>query len=62
MRRASTKLQKRRPAARQSAREPPLDAEHVMSPEEKLDESLEETFPCSDAPAWTVGSRIGSPR
>jgi hypothetical protein len=33
-----------------------------MSPEEKLDESLEETFPCSDAPAWTVGSRIGSPR
>ncbi len=30
--------------------------------QEDIDESLQETFPASDPPTWTVRARIGSPR
>jgi hypothetical protein len=31
------------------------------STEEKIDQSLEDTFPASDPPGWTPLMRIGSP-
>jgi hypothetical protein len=34
----------------------------VTSTESMLDESLEQTFPASDPPSWTIVTRIGSPR
>jgi hypothetical protein len=30
--------------------------------DEDVDESLEETFPCSDPPSWMSVKRVGSPR
>jgi hypothetical protein len=30
--------------------------------EQEIDESLEETFPASDPPSWTLLARIGSPK
>jgi hypothetical protein len=29
---------------------------------DKVDESLQETFPASDPPSWTLSARLGSPR
>jgi hypothetical protein len=34
----------------------------VTNEESMLDETLEQTFPASDPPSWTLVSRIGSPR
>jgi len=30
--------------------------------EREIDESMEESFPASDPPSWTLFARIGSPR
>jgi hypothetical protein len=32
------------------------------SVEDKIEESLYETFPASDPPAWTPAGRVGSPK
>jgi hypothetical protein len=29
---------------------------------DKVDESLQEIFPASDRPSWTLSARVGSPR
>jgi hypothetical protein len=34
----------------------------VTTTESMLDESLEQSFPASDPPSWTIVTRIGSPR
>jgi hypothetical protein len=47
-------------AGRRRKRQPEMPA--VTTSDDKLDESLEESFPASDPPSWTLLMRIGSPR
>jgi hypothetical protein len=46
------------PRRRRSRRAP----DRPLSEQERIDESLEESFPASDPPSWTPITGIGSPR
>lgn len=34
----------------------------ARDPEQLIDETLEDSFPASDPPSWTVLTRVGGPR
>jgi len=63
---ASLRTRRRNPAWSASHRRRQLpEAEHQPQSgvsQADIDESLQETFPASDPPTWTVLARIGSPR
>jgi len=48
--------------ARRKRRQQSVDMLDPTPSEQEIDESLEETFPASDPPSWTLLSRIGSPK
>ncbi len=48
-------------ARRDAGSGPPTDDEPARDANAKIDESLEETFPASDAPSWVSLARIGAP-
>jgi hypothetical protein len=48
--------------ARRKRREQFADMLDATPSEQEIDESLEETFPASDPPSWTLLARIGSPK
>jgi hypothetical protein len=48
--------------ARRKRRQQSADMLDATPSEQKIDESLEETFPASDPPNWTLLARIGSPK
>jgi hypothetical protein len=60
----------RRPgqAATEKATPPQTERDFDMTPfdaiptDKDVDESLEETFPCSDPPSWMSVRRVGSPK
>jgi hypothetical protein len=48
--------------ARRKRRQQSADVPDTTPSEQKIDESLEETFPASDPPSWTLAARVGSPK
>jgi len=53
---------RRKSAIARRRRSPEAEADNTTLSEDKIDESLEESFPASDPPSWTVITGIGSPK
>jgi hypothetical protein len=52
-----------KPGEAETSVKEPMDRELNTTPsEEDVDESLRETFPCSDPPSWMAIKRVGSPK
>jgi len=55
----TTKARAARPVR---ARRRPVEQDATVSADDKIDESLLESFPASDPPSWTVVTRVGAPK
>jgi hypothetical protein len=55
-------IRQHRHGSAQARRKHQLEPPAAATTEDKIDESLEESFPASDPPSWTLLTRIGSPQ
>jgi hypothetical protein len=56
--RCRARAKRRRPQRSHKQRE---KEDEDTVPEDRIDESLEETFPASDPPSWAVPVKVGAP-